>query len=147
MPAFEGLGKALRWLREKQNKRQYQVAETAGITKAMLSAYETGKQKPSLETLEKILDALGLGLPELSVTLDLVNERRAAGPLATVGTFSAPRVGENSGAGLYSVLGVEQPLPQEEEQALSEMLHGFHRLIRYLHRTIADASGPEGTVV
>lgn len=148
MPAFEGLGKALRWLREKQNKRQYQVAEAAGITKAMLSAYETGKQKPSLETLEKILDALELGLPELSVTLDLVNERRVPGPLSTLGTFTAPRSSAtNSGSGLYHVLGVEQQLPQEEEQALSEMLHGFHRLIRYLHRTIADAAGPEDTVV
>lgn len=147
MPAFEGLGKALRWLREKQNKRQYQVAESAGITKAMLSAYETGKQKPSLETLEKILDALGLGLPELSVTLDLVNERRVSGPLSTLGAFTAPRSSENSGSGLYHVLGEDQQLPQEEEQALSEMLHGFHRLIRYLHRTIADASGPEDSVV
>lgn len=147
MPAFEGLGKALRWLREKQNKRQYQVAESAGITKAMLSAYETGKQKPSLETLEKILDALELGLPELSSTLDLVNERRAGGPLSTVNAFAAPRGGENSGSSLYHVLGVEQALPHEEEQALSEMLHGFHRLIRYLHRTIADAAEPEEPIV
>ena len=58
MPVFDGLGKALRWLRAKQDKRQYQVAELAGITKAMLSAYETGKQRPSLETLEKIMEAL-----------------------------------------------------------------------------------------
>lgn len=146
MPAFEGLGKALRWLREKQNKRQYQVADTAGITKAMLSAYETGKQKPSLETLEKILEALELGLPELSATLDLVNERRMVGPLTTLGAFAGSRGGESSGSNLYQVLQVEQPLPHEEEQALSEMLHGFHRLIRYLHRTIADASDAPDSV-
>jgi transcriptional regulator with XRE-family HTH domain len=145
MPAFEGLGKALRWLREKRNKRQYQVADTAGITKAMLSAYETGKQKPSLETLEKILEALELGLPELSATLDLVNERRLSGPQSTVGSFTGARLGE-SGSSLYQVLQIEQALPHEEELALSEMLHGFHRLIRYLHRTIADASGSVGTV-
>ncbi|MDX1999160.1 MAG: helix-turn-helix transcriptional regulator [Thermoanaerobaculia bacterium] len=145
MPAFEGLGKALRWLREKQNKRQYQVADTAGITKAMLSAYETGKQKPSLETLEKILEALELGLPELSATLDLVNERRLGGPLSTIGSYTGARSGD-SGSSLYQVLQIEQPLPHEEEQALSEMLHGFHRLIRYLHRTIADASDSVDTV-
>ena len=57
MPIFDGLGRSLRWLRERQVKRQYQVAAGAGITKAMLSAYETGKQNPSLDTLEKILDA------------------------------------------------------------------------------------------
>ena len=58
MSILEGLGRSLRWLRDRQSKRQYQVAEGAGITKAMLSAYETGKQKPSLDTLEKILVAL-----------------------------------------------------------------------------------------
>src|SRR5579872_5495030 len=58
MSIFNGLGRALRWLRDRQGKRQYQVADAAGITKAMLSAYETGKQKPSLDTLEKILVSL-----------------------------------------------------------------------------------------
>ena len=51
---FNELGHALRWLRDRQGKKQYQVAEAAGITKGMLSAYETGRQKPSLDTLEKI---------------------------------------------------------------------------------------------
>ena len=58
-PTLSGLGQALRWLRDRQGKKQYQVAEAAGITKGMLSAYETGRQRPSLETLEKILDTLG----------------------------------------------------------------------------------------
>lgn len=135
MQVFEGLGKALRWLREKQNKRQYQVAEMAGITKAMLSAYETGKQKPSLETLEKILDAMNLGLDELSNALDLVNERPQATRRAPSPAPFGPLVGPSPD--LRSLLGVDS-LPQEEEQALGEMLHGFHRLIRYLHHNIAE---------
>src|SRR5215217_7445598 len=65
MSIFNGLGRALRWLRDRQGKRQYQVADAAGITKAMLSAYETGKQKPSLDTLEKILGALNGDLNDL----------------------------------------------------------------------------------
>ena len=40
-PILNGLGQALRWLRDRQGKKQYQVAEAAGITKGMLSAYET----------------------------------------------------------------------------------------------------------
>ena len=28
-------------------------------------------------------------------------------------------------------------LPPEEEQALGEMLYGFHRLLRYLHDAVA----------
>lgn len=137
MQVFEGLGKALRWLREKQGKRQYQVAETAGITKAMLSAYETGKQKPSLETLEKILDALSIGLGELSNALDLVNERPQARSFAVERERTAVPLGAGSSPDVRSVLGVDH-LPREEEEALGEMLHGFHRLVRYLHRSIAE---------
>src|SRR5215467_6086828 len=75
MSIFNGLGRALRWLRDRQGKRQYQVADSAGITKAMLSAYETGKQKPSLDTLEKILLALDSDLSDLHNALQIVNER------------------------------------------------------------------------
>ena len=78
MPIFQALGRALRWLRDRQGKRQYQVADAAGITKAMLSAYETGKQKPSLDTLEKILDALDCTLNDLHNSLQIVNERPEA---------------------------------------------------------------------
>ena len=78
MSIFNGLGRALRWLRDRQGKRQYQVADTAGITKAMLSAYETGKQKPSLDTLEKILAALECDLNDLHNSLQIVNERPEA---------------------------------------------------------------------
>lgn len=139
MPIFDGLGRSLRWLRERQLKRQYQVAEGAGITKAMLSAYETGKQKPSLDTLEKILDALVCDLNDLHNALQIVNGRpekmRSAGagrePWRAPGDKSAEGMGFDPN--LYEILGVDEPLPQPEEQALSEMLGGFHKLLRYLH--------------
>lgn len=147
MPVFEGLGKALRWLRAKQDTRQYQVAASAGITKAMLSAYETGKQKPSLETLEKILTALGVDLAALHDALDVVNERGAAS-----GRQRAVRrdgwEGATSGFGallpppevdVYRLLGLDHPLPPEEERAFTEMLGGFHRLIRFLHAELEES--------
>jgi len=149
MPIFDGLGRSLRWLRERQVKRQYQVAAGAGITKAMLSAYETGKQKPSLDTLEKILDALVCDLNDLHNALQIVNGRpermRSAGaggdPWRVAGTAGE---GALSGPGLYEILGAEEPLPQQEEQAMSEMLGGFHKLLRYMHGRIpsAPASSP-----
>lgn len=52
------IGPALRALREDRGLRQYVLAERAGITKAMLSAYENGKRRPSLGTLDRILAAL-----------------------------------------------------------------------------------------
>lgn len=126
MPVFAGLGKALRWLREKRGLRQYEVARAAGITKAMLSAYETGKQRPSLESLEKVLGALGSDLTSLVRALDHVNER------ATPGVESPPTSGI-APPDVRAVLGAED-VPAEEAEAFARMLDGFHRLLRYLHR-------------
>src|ERR1700688_1506713 len=144
MPIFDGLGRSLRWLRERQVKRQYQVAAGAGITKAMLSAYETGKQKPSLDTLEKILDALVCDLNDLHNALQIVNGRpermRSAGAGGDPWRVAGPAgEGAQAGRGLYEILGAEEPLPQQEEQAMSEMLGGFHKLLRYMHGRIPGA--------
>lgn len=148
MSTFQGLGRALRWLRDRQGKRQYQVADAAGITKAMLSAYETGKQKPSLDTLEKILDALDCSLNDLHNALQIVNERPEAirRPGSRDSGWGMRRdsgemygMGERSGADVYHVLGINRPIPPIEEQALSEMLQGFHKLVRYFHDTVTQA--------
>jgi transcriptional regulator with XRE-family HTH domain len=156
MSIFQGLGRALRWLRDRQGKRQYQVADAAGITKAMLSAYETGKQKPSLETLEKILTALECDLNDLHNSLQIVNERpeaiRRPGGNRETGWQAFRRESEPSQEGgdpsssVYRVLGVNRPLPALEEQALSEMLEGFHKLVRYFHEAVSrtrDDDEPE----
>jgi transcriptional regulator with XRE-family HTH domain len=74
-PLLTGLGQALRWLRERQARKQYRVADDAGITKGMLSAYETGRQRPSLETLDRLLEALGCDLNDLHNALQIVNGR------------------------------------------------------------------------
>ncbi|HVT58842.1 MAG TPA: helix-turn-helix transcriptional regulator [Thermoanaerobaculia bacterium] len=72
---LSGLGQALRWLRERQSRKQYQLADAAGITKGMLSAYETGRQRPSLETLDKLLATLACDLNDLHNALQIVNGR------------------------------------------------------------------------
>lgn len=149
-PILNGLGQALRWLRDRQGKKQYQVAESAGITKGMLSAYETGRQRPSLETLEKILDTLGCDLNDLHNAIQIINgrpekmRRRGEGvgteeEGAAEGSAEAS-LGPASGRGdLQRLLGTRDTLPAEEERALGEMLDGFHKFLRYLHGTIAQA--------
>jgi transcriptional regulator with XRE-family HTH domain len=152
MSIFTGLGRAIRWLRDRQGKRQYQVADAAGITKAMLSAYETGKQKPSLDTLEKILSALECDLNDLHNALQIVNERPEA--IRRPGTaqresWQSYRTNESSqegnveggtGLNVYRILGLQRQLPPMEEQALSQMLEGFHKFVRYLHSSAAPPS-------
>lgn len=134
MRAFNGLGKALRWLRaRKDDRKQYQVAEAAGITKAMLSAYETGKQKPSLETLEKILEGLDADLGDLHRALRTVRGQKE-------GTLLASQIG-SAGDGetdVYQLLGFRGTLPIEAEESLHQMLLGFHSYLRHLSRMEAE---------
>jgi transcriptional regulator with XRE-family HTH domain len=52
------VGAALRRLREQRGVRQTMTADLAGVTRAMLSAYETGRQCPNLATLVTLLRAL-----------------------------------------------------------------------------------------
>jgi len=144
MSIFNGLGKALRWLRDRQGKRQYQIADSAGITKAMLSAYETGKQKPALDTLEKILLALDCELDDLHNALQIINGRPEA--IRRPGSLRddwLPYAEEDAASGLdlYRVLGLSRQLPPQEERALSEMLEGFHKMVRYLHSVAPQPTG------
>lgn len=160
MTIFEHIDRALRHLREGQRARQYQVAEEAGITKAMLSAYETGKQKPSLETLDKILAALGCDLIDLHDALAVFQAPGGAssGPRRTPSASRAaafeprrpspwrrgpvPASEESQGdSDVYATLGIREPLDRDEEQALGEVLTSFHKLIRHIHRSTHQRSG------
>jgi transcriptional regulator with XRE-family HTH domain len=149
---LDGLGQALRWLRDRHNRKQYQVAEAAGITKGMLSAYETGRQKPSLDTLDKLLSTLGCSLHDLHNAIEIVNGRPAIGRTPTVPSHSA--IGRWSDRGfpdLYSVLGHSNPLPPDLERAFAQLLDGFHQLVRYMHANLLerlatmDQPVPEGS--
>lgn len=135
-----GLGGALRRLRVHRDFKQYQTAAAAGITKAMLSAYETGKRRPSLKTLSRLLDALEADLGDLHRAL--VTERQGAALFGRRRGADDTYPSLSAGAGLevaeppdvYDVLGTHSRLPAAEEVALAEMLRGFHNLLRYLHR-------------
>jgi transcriptional regulator with XRE-family HTH domain len=149
-PILNGLGQALRWLRDRRGRKQYEVAETAGITKGMLSAYETGRQRPSLETLEKILGTLGCDLNDLHNAIQIINGRPEGMRRRGEGAGSEETAPAPAGAALASdrldvqrILGRRQALPPEEERAMSEMLDGFHRFLRYLHDTLARALRPD----
>ena len=158
---FEAVGAALRYLRQHGGARsvkQKDVAARAGITKGMLSSYETGKQEPSLPTLGRLLDALGADLARLQWALGRVGrpadgegfpEERpstvepgdaarspfAPGRWSSVGTLAEEEVpyGEPdppSRAG-YRLVEVPEPLSSEEERALGQMLAGFYSFLRY----------------
>ena len=77
------VGPALAHLRRRRDRRQADVAAAAGLTRNQLSAFERGRARPSLDTLERLLEVLGCDLPDLQEALDLVAgrpRRRRAGP-------------------------------------------------------------------
>jgi transcriptional regulator with XRE-family HTH domain len=131
MASFDGLGRALRWTRQRQGKKQYEVAESARVTKAMLSSYENEKQRPTIDTLERILDALEIDVDYLAYAIRSVRAD-GEGP----GERRAWRVPLDAGPPLdvERLLGLRRRLEPEEERAAAQMLDGFHGLLRYMLR-------------
>ncbi len=55
----------LRALREARNLTQLQVAERIGVSKAMISAYETASKAPSIEVLIRLSRLFGVSVDYL----------------------------------------------------------------------------------
>lgn len=70
---FSNLGKTLARIRERRGKSQAAVARLAGIGKSQLSKYESGKELPKLDSLEKVLLVLDVGHFELFRMLALLD--------------------------------------------------------------------------
>jgi transcriptional regulator with XRE-family HTH domain len=56
-------------LRESKNISARQLAEKVQLDPSQISKIETGKSNPSLDSLERICDALGISLSELFADL------------------------------------------------------------------------------
>lgn len=72
---FANLGRTLFLLRDLRKKSQAEVARSAGIGKSQLSKYENGKELPKLDSLERVLVALGIGYMEFFQTLALIDRK------------------------------------------------------------------------
>jgi transcriptional regulator with XRE-family HTH domain len=72
---YRSFGLALTLLRKRTGKKQVEIAREASLTKGMLCAYETGRQRPSLESLLKILEVLGADFHDLQDALDILANR------------------------------------------------------------------------
>lgn len=72
MVPIEHLGRALAILREKHGRTQEEVSTVASVTPSMISNYERGKEKPSLDSLWKILTAMNCTFIDLEAALRLV---------------------------------------------------------------------------
>jgi uncharacterized protein len=68
-------GTVLRDARHRAGLTQVQLAQRAGLTQSVISAYESGQRQPALSTLSTLIDATGY---ELDVQLRRVRQQRHA---------------------------------------------------------------------
>ncbi|MCB1056650.1 MAG: helix-turn-helix transcriptional regulator [Acidobacteria bacterium] len=132
---FKHIGTALRWLRTQRLQKQREVARSAGITPAMLSAYETGKHRPSLDTTERVLEALGCDVVDLTNALQMVIESERRRQPEARQPRTSPRPSSQLQGRFHDL--VRQTLESaevtpEEEAVLVSMLPGLLRLVRHL---------------
>ena len=79
MPAFAHLGGALRLLRDRRGMTQRQLAETIASPVKQVSAYETGRQRPRIETLERILGAVDADATDLAEAMAVLDRVESGG--------------------------------------------------------------------
>ena len=133
MEMFRHLGLTLRLLRELRGQSQGQVAKEAGISKSQLSKYENGRL-PKLETLERLLESLGVEYFQFFYTLYLV-DRRSAGLKrlsdAAQGAQGAKAEGDDSDillADLREEQSVLLPAFLEGSGRSQSLEHGFKKI-------------------
>jgi transcriptional regulator with XRE-family HTH domain len=135
MALTEEVGKALRFLRKRRAMTQRAVAEKAGISKNLLSNWETGTTAPSLSSLEKVMGVLRVDLLELYNAMNLM----AGKP------FREPRLRSFSEVGAY--LSAEPPytrvrpgIPPAESTEMVDSLRLFLGLLRMMSRAGQDTT-------
>ena len=95
-------GDAIRRARIDAGLTQHALAALAGTSQATISAYESGRKQPSVETLERVLAAAGARLA--------VVPRRARARRPTRGELA------RAGRMLKDVMGLAEALPVDDPQ-------------------------------
>lgn len=134
MPSLQEFPKALRWLRLTANRKQGEVARAAGLTPAMLCAYENGTRKPSLGSLQKLLAALGADNHDLAVALEAVDRR--ARPGVPSGEKNESRGKTVRRVLISDLLEPSHRLPQDLEASLQSLLDTFSALLHQIGETL-----------
>jgi transcriptional regulator with XRE-family HTH domain len=75
---IDGLGVALKALRKAAGLTQEQLAKAAQVSPAQVHRYEAGIRRPQLESLDRLMAALGVNLHGLADAIDAAAGRQAA---------------------------------------------------------------------
>lgn len=127
-------GKRLKFLREKKKTKdpkwtQGFVADVIGVARTTYTAYENGTKQPPLETVNKIVEVLGVSSDYLlgridNPSPDLVGQLKSAAEKAKRTTGAAEQVATNDVYIAY-LGGPPEQLNEEEAEILREELEKF----------------------
>jgi transcriptional regulator with XRE-family HTH domain len=77
MDMFKNLGLTLAVIRTMRGLNQADLARAAGVGKSQLSKYESGKELPKLDSLEKLLAVLKVSAGDFFFALGSLDEKEA----------------------------------------------------------------------
>lgn len=104
------VGKALRLLRTQHGFNQVELCERTGLSSSRMSRYESGHTIPSLLTVQRILDGLGVSFADLQDALD------------RVAPAESPRRKPQAAKGPFLLIAVAQELPDSRTAELAAAL-------------------------
>ncbi len=144
--AFRHLAGALRLLRDRRGITQRKLAEEAACTLKQISAYETARQRPRIETLERILgilDADATDLARAMAGLDAVDRGHRGGdrPLsanAASAAGAALTVAAGRGASVRTLREIGQRLPALQSLADDLLLDVLADALEDRARVVAE---------
>lgn|GEM_PF-1082702 len=116
---FAYVGLAIRLLRSRAHLTQVELGELAEITKSQLSKYERCRQRPSLDTLDRIMIALEVDPFELALVLREVENQVSA---------KKEKIG-----------GMDEAAHRRltRQKARTDLVQGFARFLEQLEETVA----------
>lgn len=130
MSAFDHLDRALALLRARSGLKQMELAKRAGITPSMISEYESGKKRPHVDTLDRILDVLGADAHLLADALREARRERTGD-----GLDAAPAIERTDDPGLRARL--------RARRALGELTTAFDTLRRSIEDLLLASAEPD----
>ena len=132
---FKNVGRALTLIRELRGKTQATVASHSGIGKSQLSKYENGKEIPKLESLERVLDCLGIGSFEFFYTVHLLDQRAAS-------LGEVPNDMDSAASAVWATGGLASLSPATEEAFASVFILLMRLYRQFLETLLRGPSAP-----
>jgi len=121
------IGFVIRLLRNRAGWTQGQLAEAAGLTSSQISKYERGREMPTIQSVDKILVALGVITPlELAAALEDADR-------------SVEWVRAAPGGGRRTRQGSPESRVRREE-ALQGLRDSFESFLRVVEETVREGS-------